>query len=86
MSDHAVHLCLGFDESEWAERRPRTDRRGEGCAGHTPCPAGYVQWHEWAEWIDKTHRNVRCTGCDRYAVWVPRRNKAALAFLAEDRA
>lgn len=42
------------------------------CAKHTPCPSGYLAWHEWAEEMAKTHRQVRCKGCGLYAVWVPR--------------
>lgn len=73
---HAVHLCMGFDPRAWADKRPLADRRAEGCAGHAPCPSGYTQWHEWAEWINKTHRNVECPGCGRFAIWVPRNNRA----------
>jgi hypothetical protein len=37
---------------------------------HTPAPSGYLAWHEWATHMNQTHRQVRCTGCGRYAVWV----------------
>ena len=38
---------------------------------HTPCPDGYLAWHEWAEQKSKTHRQVRCPGCDLLTIWVP---------------
>lgn len=40
---------------------------------HTPCPTGYVAWHEWATKKAKTHRPERCPVCGRYAIWKPRR-------------
>jgi hypothetical protein len=40
-------------------------------AKHTPCPDGYVAWHEWAAKKARTHRQTRCTGCDRLSIWVP---------------
>jgi hypothetical protein len=39
---------------------------------HTLSPQGYVAWHNWAEQKAKTHRQVKCKGCDRYAIWIPR--------------
>lgn len=39
---------------------------------HTPCPSGYVAWHEWAYEMGKTHRTKRCPGCNLFAVWVPK--------------
>lgn len=77
-----AHICMGFDEAQWSDRRPTTDRHAEGCAAHTPCPDGYVQWHEWAEWINKTHRNVACPDCGKFAIWVPRNNHAFRTYLA----
>lgn len=38
---------------------------------HTPQPTGYVQWFEWAAEMAATHRQKRCAGCGRFAVWVP---------------
>jgi len=38
---------------------------------HTPCPSGYIQWHEWAAKISKTHRNLKCAGCGLYKIWEP---------------
>lgn len=41
--------------------------------GHTPAPAGYIQWHAWAERMAKTHAQMECKGCGRWAIWIPRR-------------
>ena len=52
-----------------ADRCPQRD-------GHTPCPTGYVAWHEWAEEMMKTHRQRKCPGCGLYAIWEPKKAKA----------
>lgn len=44
---------------------------------HTPCPPGYLQWHEWARKMSRTHRSTRCTGCGRFVIWLPRKAKQA---------
>jgi len=44
-------------------------------SSHTPCPEGYLAWHEWAEKKAKTHRQVKCKGCGLYALWVPKARK-----------
>lgn len=39
---------------------------------HTPCPDGYIGWHRWAaRMYYRGHRQKKCTGCGRYAIWVP---------------
>jgi hypothetical protein len=45
-------------------------------ANHTPCPSGYIHWHEWAEKKIRTHKSTRCPICGLYAIWVPRTKKA----------
>jgi hypothetical protein len=40
---------------------------------HTPSPSGYNQWHDWAKRMSRTHRQIRCTDCGLYAIWMPRR-------------
>jgi hypothetical protein len=35
-------------------------------------PDGYVTRQLWAGQMARTHRQTRCGGCGRYAVWVPR--------------
>lgn len=42
---------------------------------HTPCPTGYVEWHEWAEKKSKTHVQKRCPSCGLWALWVPKRKE-----------
>lgn len=43
---------------------------------HTPAPSGYIAWHEWAKKMGRTHRPIKCTGCKRYAIWVPKQRRA----------
>lgn len=38
---------------------------------HTTCPEGYIQWHDWAERMSKTHKQRECPGCGLYAIWEP---------------
>lgn len=46
-------------------------------AKHTPCPSGYVAWHEWAEKKAKTHTQERCPTCLLWAIWKPKRKEKA---------
>lgn len=46
--------------------------RHPSCWAHTPCPRGYIAWHEWAEMKSRTHRQVRCPGCALWKIWVPK--------------
>lgn len=39
---------------------------------HTPDPDGYCEWHEWAEEMSKTHRQVTCPRCGLWAIWLPK--------------
>lgn len=39
---------------------------------HTPCPSGYLEWHDWAREKIKTHTQHRCPVCKRWAIWKPR--------------
>ena len=36
---------------------------------HTPCPAGFVEWYEWAEKKALTHDRLKCPSCGAWAVW-----------------
>lgn len=36
---------------------------------HTVCPARYLEWHAWADWKAKTHRQVACPTCGLYVIW-----------------
>jgi len=39
---------------------------------HTPSPAPYFAWHEWAERMAKTHKQQRCPGCGLWKIWTPK--------------
>ena len=41
-------------------------------ANHTPCPEGYIQWHDWAAKMSKTHSQIRCQGCGKWVTWLPK--------------
>lgn len=71
--------------SEWLD--PRTSRllpppaprpgsvKEEDCprhAEHTLCPRVYLNWHAWARVESRTHRQVRCEGCNLLTIWVPK--------------
>ena len=45
----------------------------DSCENHTPCPSGYVEWHDWAEKKMETHKAIKCRGCGLYAIWTPRK-------------
>lgn len=47
----------------------------ENMTKHTPCPSGYVDWHNWAEKKSKTHKQIRCPVCDTLAIWVPKKRQ-----------
>lgn len=37
---------------------------------HTPGgPAGFNEWHAWAERKDKTHKQLVCPTCGLYVIW-----------------
>ncbi len=42
---------------------------------HTPCPDGYVQWHDWADKMGKTHDQFKCPGCQLWKVWKPKQKE-----------
>lgn len=42
---------------------------------HTPAPSAYGAWHDWVRRMTKTHRQVRCTSCGLWKVWVPRKRR-----------
>jgi len=53
-------------------RKLTTRERREGRARYFQEPIGYLNWHEWAEEMSKTYRQVECPGCGRYTLWVPK--------------
>ena len=32
-------------------------------------PTGYIAWQEWAELMSKTHDQILCPHCGRFAIW-----------------
>ena len=38
---------------------------------HAKSPAGYSQWVEWVEEKSKTHKQIRCSGCGLFKIWIP---------------
>ena len=43
---------------------------------HTHSPTGYIKWHHWADRMSKTHKQRKCAGCGRYAIWEPKPQRA----------
>jgi len=42
---------------------------------HTIVPPehrGYIEQHDWANKMLKTHYQVKCKGCNKYLIWVKR--------------
>lgn len=44
---------------------------------HTPQPEGYIEWHDWAKRMMRTHKQTKCTGCGLYMIWVPKQKQHA---------
>ena len=40
---------------------------------HTPCPAGYLAWRDWAKTMTRTHRQTRCPVCTLWVIWKQKR-------------
>lgn len=51
------------------------DNLDDLCSSHTPAPVGYLAWHNWAETMNKTHKQVRCMGCGLFKIWIKRKGK-----------
>jgi len=45
---------------------------------HTPEPAGYLAWHQWAEAMSRTHEQSPCPGCGAVSIWEPTMPTCAL--------
>jgi len=37
---------------------------------HTDCPDGYIHWHEWAEKMNKSHKQIKCEKCGLFSIWI----------------
>ena len=53
-------------------KHPRCEDCPDAAKSHTGAPEGYIMWHEWAEKMEKTHKQERCPTCGFWQVWVPR--------------
>lgn len=42
------------------------------CEPHTESPDGYLQWHAWAERMERTHVQRQCRGCGLWSIWEPK--------------
>jgi len=42
---------------------------------HTEVPQDYLAWHSWAKLMSKTHRQLKCAGCGRYLIWLPKQKE-----------
>ncbi len=63
MPNHGVRIKKPYTEKTCPERWR-----------HTPQPDGYLQWHEWAEQMKKTHVQERCPCCGLWAIVVKKIN------------
>lgn len=43
---------------------------GNPCDDHNEGPSGYLDWHEWAKRMGRTHHQLRCAGCGLYKIWI----------------
>lgn len=62
-----------------------TDQR-ERCPNkdnHTPRPEGYMAWMSWADRMSKTHKQIKCAGCGRYTIWVPKGQRVSKELTGE---
>lgn len=51
-------------------------------ADHAEEPSGYLQWHEWAKRMSKTHKQSRCPGCGLWKIWTPKTRPTHKVHLA----
>ena len=68
-----IFICGGDDRlglDQWESDCPNVE-------AHALHPLGYTDWHEWALKKNRTHKNSKCPGCDRYTIWTERPAKAS---------
>lgn len=53
---------------KWVDGSPVPQYPHE-CEPHTPSPDGYLQWHVWAQRMERTHTQRQCKGCGLWAIW-----------------
>ncbi len=59
------HLFPGM--GKYADKDECPDKRK-----HTPMPSSYIQWHEKARSLRKTHLQKQCPTCGFWSIWKPR--------------
>lgn len=66
-----AYICTSDEpESMWTKKcNVAPDCPNE--EAHTACPRGYSSWFTWAARMGRTHRQIRCSGCQLLAIWVP---------------
>lgn len=62
---HAMVVCPACAGGGWPGK-PLT------CADHTPSPERYLAWHEWADKMTKTHKQIQCPECQMWMIWIPK--------------
>ena len=50
------------------------DTKCPNVKNHTKCPTAYNHWNYWANRMRKTHKQIKCPDCGRFAIWVPRKD------------
>lgn len=66
---YKIYICTDDEpEARWRRRNPDCPN----VAAHTLQPVGYLAWHAWADRMSKTHRQLRCPGCDSLTIWEPK--------------
>lgn len=64
---YRVYLC-GVDDGTRVVPNPECPN----AAAHTPEPLGYLEWHDWAAQMIKTHKQRACPMCNRLCIWEQR--------------
>jgi hypothetical protein len=40
---------------------------------HAESPKGYIEFFNWCDEMNKTHKQIQCPVCGLYEVWIKRR-------------
>lgn len=54
-------------------RKSIAELEQENCSNrhnHMESPSDYVEWHDWAERMAKTHKQIKCPECGYWVIWV----------------
>lgn len=72
MNKYQIHIDTGDFDTVLYPVPPQTFMSCSAACVHTPCPSGYLQWHEFAEMSSKTHSPIRCPRCGLWSIWLPK--------------